>query len=64
MREILNTKYGELASKLGDIVFQISLLEAKRNKIIEEIELLNKAVLLIPNETKKVDNKEIKSPGA
>ncbi len=64
MKEILNQKYGKLAMQLGDVVFQIDLLESRKQKLLEEINLLNKAMEVLPSETKKLDNEEVKSPGA
>jgi hypothetical protein len=42
MKLVFAEKYKELATALGDVEFRIYLLQQEKNKITEDIEMLNK----------------------
>lgn len=51
-KDQLNKAYKELAAKLGDIQYKRRVLDARESILFKQIDVLNKAMEKLKNETK------------
>lgn len=59
MREsaILNSKYAQLCTELGDIVTKLQILESKKTKILQQIEALDQLAPLFSQQITRSESK-------